>query len=235
MYNKYRVSVVIVAAGKSKRMENKNKQFILLEDKPVLAHTLYNFENNKFIDSIVLVTQEEQKDYCMQNIINRYKIEKLFSIVSGGNERQESVKNGLKALYGNCDIVLIHDGARPFITDDIINKSIENAINFSAATCAVPVKDTIKTIDENFFIEQTLERNKLFSIQTPQSFKFDTIYSAHLNAEKQNYIGTDDAVLVERIGVSVKIFEGSYQNIKITTPEDLYIAKAILQSRKSKN
>lgn len=232
MYKDLIVGVVIVAAGKSKRMGiGVNKQHIILGDKPVLAHTLKAFDSVASIDRIVIVTSPEELDYCRKDIVEDYKIEKAVDIVTGGEERQHSIFNGLKALKGECDIVITHDGARPFVTEKVIEKSIEEACIYGASACAVPVKDTIKVSDSENFVIDTPDRSRLFAVQTPQTFKFDILYKAHVNALEEGFLGTDDTVLVERIGTRVKLFEGSYENIKITTIEDIYIAKSIFEMR----
>lgn len=233
MYKDLVIGAVIVAAGKSKRMGSGiNKQHIILGEMPVLAHVLITFDNIDSIDRIVVVTGTEDIDYCKENIIKKYNIRKDVKIVSGGDERQYSMFNGLRALNGECDIVITHDGARPFVTSKIIERSVEEAFLYGAAACAVPVKDTIKICDEENFVTGTPDRAKLFVVQTPQTFKFDILYKAHASAAEEGFTATDDTALVERRGARVKLFEGSYENVKITTVEDIYIAEAILKKRK---
>lgn len=232
MYNNLIVGAVIVAAGKSRRM-GCNKLFARIGDMPVLVHTLKVFDRINTVDSIVLVTGSEDLDYCSKDIIEKYGIRKVIEITEGGSERQYSVCNGVKTLKGRCDIIITHDGARPFVTQKIIDTSIEQAYIFDAAACAVPLKDTIKKVDKSNFTVDTPERDSLMAVQTPQTFKYDILYSAHMQALEESFTGTDDTMLVERLGVKVKLFEGSYENIKITTPEDMFIAEAILRYRKS--
>lgn len=233
MYKGLNIGAVVVAAGKGKRMGSQlNKQYLSIEDKPVLAHTLLVLSSVEFIDRIVVVVGEDEIDYCKDNIINRYNIRNASDIIAGGAERQNSMINGLNALKDLCDIVITHDGARPLITTDIIEKSVTEAILYGAAACAVPVKDTIKVSDNENYIIDTPERRRLYAVQTPQTFKYELICKAHDAALKESFIGTDDTVLVERIGTRVKLFEGSYENIKITTPEDVFIAEAIIEYRK---
>lgn len=223
-------SAVIVAAGRGSRMNmDKNKQYIDIKGKPVIARTLQAFEDNRFINEIVLVVNERDILYCKQAIVEEYGFNKVKTLVAGGNHRQESVYNGLCEVSGKCEVVLIHDGARPFVRDECIEDSIHAADEFSAACVAVPVKDTIKISDVGGFIKQTLDRSVLWSIQTPQAFKFDVALKAHRRAIEQGYTGTDDAVLAERLGYKVKLVMGGYDNIKITTQEDLNIAEAIAE------
>lgn len=232
MYKGLMVGAVIVAAGSSSRM-GKNKLYIPIEGTPVLARTISVFHGINTVDRIILVTAAKEIDYCLQNILKKYDMNKDIEIVAGGTERQYSMMNGLNNLKGSCDIVVTHDGARPFVTAEIIEKSIETAYIYKAAACAVPVKDTIKIMDSESFAIDTLDRSKLSAVQTPQTFLFNTIYEAHIKAREEGFTGTDDTVLVERMGVKVKLFEGSYENIKITTPDDIYLSEAILGYRKN--
>jgi 2-C-methyl-D-erythritol 4-phosphate cytidylyltransferase len=222
-------SVIIAAGGKGTRMGTKGgKQFLHIDGKTVLERTVHAFENCDAINEIIIVTVKEDVEKCRYEIIEKCKFSKVVSIVEGGQERQESVYNGLKAINVNCDIVLIHDGARPFVSDKTIKNSIVAAKEHGAVCVAVPVKDTIKMVSD-CFIEKTLERSKLWAIQTPQAFKKSVIIRAHESALKEGFMGTDDAVLAEHIGYKVKIVEGDYFNIKITTREDLAIADAIIK------
>lgn len=226
-----KVAAVITAAGKGTRMHsNKNKQYIELGGIPVLARTIAAFQQNTEVDEIIVVINEEDINYCNNEIIKRYELSKVRSLVSGGAERQNSVYKGLCAIGDSCGIVLIHDGARPFITAESITGSIAAARKFGACGVGVKVKDTIKVSDIDGFVSSTPDRNCLWSIQTPQGFAYEIIMGAHKEAIKKNYIGTDDMVLVEKMGIPVKIIEGSYTNIKLTTPEDLIIGESILES-----
>lgn len=221
-------SAVIVAAGKGTRMNmDVSKQYIEVADKPVLARTIQAFENCRFIHEIILVVNEYDMLYCKQEVIEKFGFRKVKSLVAGGSERQSSVFNGLKEVDKSCDIVLIHDGARPFIEEDTILACTQAALEFKACCAAVPVKDTIKTASEDGFIKQTLNRSELWSVQTPQAFKYNVIMEAHKRAAEECFIGTDDAVLVEKTGIKVKLVKGSYNNIKITTHEDLIFAESI--------
>lgn len=224
-------SAVIVAAGRGTRMNmDINKQYIEIGGTPILARTLQVFQDCTLVSEIVLVINSQDIVYCKQNIIDVYGFDKVKALVSGGDDRQESVFNGLKEVSEECDIVLIHDGARPFVNEDILMTSIDTADELGAACVAVPVKDTIKSADEEGFIKETLDRSTIWSIQTPQTFKYKLALEAHKRADEDGFKGTDDAVLVERLGIKVKLVMGSYYNIKITTKEDLVIADAIAES-----
>jgi 2-C-methyl-D-erythritol 4-phosphate cytidylyltransferase len=224
-------SVVIVAAGKSTRMNmNINKQFIEISGLPVLARTMKVFEDCDLIREVVLVVNEADIVYCKQEIVDRFGFYKVKCIVAGGAKRQESVSKGLSEVDSDCGVVLIHDGARPFVREECIADCINTAYEFGAACVAVPVKDTIKEADRDNFIQSTLDRSSIWAIQTPQGFKREIIMDAHRKAAEDGFSGTDDAVLVERIGVRIKLVMGSYCNIKITTREDLVFAEAIAQA-----
>jgi 2-C-methyl-D-erythritol 4-phosphate cytidylyltransferase len=220
--------VVIPAAGQGKRMKaGKNKQFIELRDQPVIVHTLKVFERDEWCEGIILVINEAEREQ-FNEILKRFSIKKVISMVSGGTERQHSVYNGLKKVK-NSDIVLIHDGARPFITVEKIHELVQAAKEHGAAVVAVPVKDTIKRGIDGY-VHETVERSSLWAVQTPQAFHVSLVLEAHERASLEGYIGTDDASLVERMGKQVKIVEGDYRNIKLTTPDDLLFAQAILSS-----
>ncbi len=224
-------SAVIVAAGRGTRMGSEvKKQYLEICGIPLLARTIKVFESCENIDEIILVIDSNDIIFCKHEIIDRYGFDKVKSIVSGGETRQDSVYNGLQEVDKDCEVVLIHDGARPFIKQDEIISLIEAAREYKACTIATPVKDTIKLVGQDEFIKETLNRNTLWSVQTPQAFLYDTVLAAHHRAMKDDFNGTDDAQLVERMGISVKLVKGSYNNIKITTREDLIIAKAIIEN-----
>ncbi|MDX5474096.1 MAG: 2-C-methyl-D-erythritol 4-phosphate cytidylyltransferase [Bacillaceae bacterium] len=219
--------VIIPAAGQGKRMNaGMNKQFIELNQKPVIIHTLLVFEKDPLCEQVLLVINEQEKE-TFQTLLAKHQITKVKKLVSGGNERQESVYNGLQAAKKD-GIVLVHDGARPFIRQTYIHQLVEKATKTGAAIVAVPVKDTIKKVTNGIAVE-TVERSSLWSVQTPQAFRFSILLDAHEKARQENYLGTDEASLVERIGLDVHIVEGDYENIKLTTQEDLLYANAILQ------
>lgn len=221
--------VVIVAAGQGKRMSaGVNKLLLNLRNKPILAYTLEAFEQSRCIDEIVLVTAEHEMEYCKNEIIGKYNIQKVSKIVAGGSERNISVYNGLKAVEA-CDIILIHDGARPFVSEEIIEQGIHYAKLYGACTCGVTPKDTIKVKDEQGFSVETPNRNSLFSVQTPQCFDYKILLECHERISREKFAVTDDTMAVERYGYKVFLYEGSYKNIKITTPEDLFIGEKFLE------
>ncbi|ABK60992.1 MULTISPECIES: 2-C-methyl-D-erythritol 4-phosphate cytidylyltransferase [Clostridium] len=224
---------IVVAAGKGTRMNTDiNKQFINLKGNPILYYTLKKFQDNTSIDNIVLVLSKDEIGYCVENVLKKYHLDKVTHIVEGGKTRQESVISGLNAVK-DSEIVLIHDGARPFIEDRIIEDGIKYAKLYGASACGVKVKDTIKVIAEDGFSKDTLKREELFSVQTPQCFKYDLILNCHKKALKDNIEVTDDTSVVESYGHRVYLYEGSYNNIKITTPEDLPMGESILENIKT--
>ena len=228
---KTKTFALIPAAGMGRRMgASINKQYLQLGELPIVARTISIFEQAPFIDGIFLVIPEEEIPYCRQHVVEACGFRKVLEIIPGGKERQNSVMNGLNALQRLAqkdDVVLIHDGVRPFITQVLLQESIAVAMNNDGALVAVPVKDTIKTVREGIVVD-TPVRDTLWQAQTPQSFRFDIIHTAHLSAARDGFAGTDDASLVERQGGVVRIVRGDYRNIKITTPEDLVLAEAFL-------
>ncbi|MBR6400835.1 MAG: 2-C-methyl-D-erythritol 4-phosphate cytidylyltransferase [Firmicutes bacterium] len=221
---------MIVAAGSGKRMgADRPKQFLELNGRTILSYTIEAFENSPDIDGIVIVTNAENTDYVKNDIAAPFK--KVKAVVAGGSERQYSVYNGLCALK-DCDVVLIHDGVRPFIGAGCIADITENVRRFGCCVLGVPVKDTIKICDGDGFIESTPDRSLLWQAQTPQAFKYDIIMRAHQKAREDGFLGTDDAMLTERLGYRTKMVRGSYENIKITTPEDMDIGLKILEKVK---
>ena len=223
-------SVIIVAAGSGKRMQrNINKQFIKLNEKEIISHTIDAFYKNKNIDEIIVCIKQEEEEFFKKQILEKNDFKNI-KIAYGGKERQDSVYNGLKLLDEKCDVVLIHDGARPFVSNKTIDTCIEEAKEHKAIVVGVPVKDTIKVIDDSNNIVDTPNRSVLWAVQTPQTFDYNILLNAYEDAFKSGFYGTDDAMLVERIGHKVKMVEGSYNNIKITTKEDLNIGSQILNS-----
>lgn len=234
MYDNYFVSVIVAAAGMSNRMGSKiNKQFIAIDNKPILAHTLEKFEKCKYIDEIIVVSKEEEVEYCRKEIVKKYGFKKVTNIVRGGKERQDSIYNGILALNERTDIVLTHDGARPFVKIESIEDGIRGVIDYGACVIGVPVKDTIKAIDNNNNVHHTPKRDLLWGAQTPQCFWADILKKGYEFASEEGIIGTDDSSLVEKLGHPIKMIMGSYDNIKITTPEDLIIADSLLKDRDS--
>lgn len=224
-----KVCAIILAAGRGKRMGAKvNKQFLLLDGKPILYYTLNAFNSNKNIDEIVLVAAESEIDICKKEVVDKYKFDKVTAIVAGGKERQNSVLNGLKAL-NFCNIVLIHDGARPFVSQKVIDDGIEYAGKYGACACGVKPIDTIKVRNDEGFSSNTLKRDELFAVQTPQSFKYNLIRECHEEIDKLNIMVTDDTMVVERFNNKVYLYDGDYSNVKITTVQDLSIGEQILK------
>ena len=223
-------TVIIAAAGIGKRMGSDTpKQFLQIKGKPVLYYTVDAFEKNDNIDSVVIVTGRESIEYCRKEIVEKYAFKKVKAIVEGGKERQNSVYNALNTITADTDIVLIHDGARPFIMQEDINKVILSVKEYGSAVLAVKSKDTIKIADTDGFVSETPDRSFMWNIQTPQGFGFSVVKEAYDKAGKDGFIGTDDSSLVERLGKRVKLVEGHYTNIKITTKDDLIIAESILE------
>lgn len=224
--------VVIPAAGQGKRMKaGKNKLFLELSGVPIIVYTLRVFDEDPQCTGIILAINPDEEE-MFANLIATYKLKKIKQWVSGGKERQQSVYNGIKVLHVETDIVLVHDGARPFINHALIYQLTEAAMTHGGAVLAVPVKDTIKKATDNIVVE-TVERSSLWAVQTPQAFRVPLLTKAHDIADIEGFLGTDDASLLERINEPVIIIEGEYDNIKITTQEDLYFAEAILQKQRS--
>ncbi|MDA8413991.1 MAG: 2-C-methyl-D-erythritol 4-phosphate cytidylyltransferase [Desulfobacteraceae bacterium] len=227
----FKTFALIPAAGMGKRMgASINKQYLHLDGLPIVARTISVFENSPLIEAIYLVIPAAEIPYCREHVVAACGFRKVVEIVPGGRERQNSVMNGLNAMRLHADdddVVLIHDGVRPLISPRLVRESIDVARNNDGALVAVPAKDTIKTVRDGIVID-TLPREMLWQAQTPQSFRFSTIFDAHRSAEQEGFAGTDDASLVERRGGVVRIVRGDYKNIKITTPEDLVLATAFL-------
>lgn len=215
------IGTVIVGAGHSKRMGT-DKIFLPLGGKPLLAWSVEACQNYKPITQIVIALNKNNMDLG-QRLVAERGWTKVISVCLGGSQRQDSVKAGLKKLK-ECEWIIIHDGARPFLTSDLLETGLEAAKTTGAAVAAVPVKDTIKLSDKDGIIKKTLQRNHLWAVQTPQVFKFDIINQAYKQIDQEV---TDDASLVEKFGGQVKLYHGSYRNIKITTPEDLALAEIL--------
>lgn len=224
-----KVCAIVFAAGQGSRMKAKvNKQFLELREKPVLYYALNKLNNNKYIDEIILVASKKEVQYCKENIVKKFNFNKVKSVVEGGSERKDSVLNGLKKV-SDADIVLIHDGARPFLTDKLIEDGIKYTTQYGAAACGVMPIDTIKLKrDDNFSSKKNLDRQELIAIQTPQVFKYDMIRECHEKLQNSDVNITDDTMVVEYFGHNVYLYEGDYTNIKITRPMDLTIGNEIL-------
>ena len=218
------ISAIVLAGGKGKRMNQPvSKQFINLKGKPILYYTLKKFIDNEKIDKIILVLPKDEIEFCKTQILDKYNL-KVDKIVEGGKERQDSVYNGLKVIE-KSDIVLIHDGARPFVSDRIINEGIKHAKIYGVAAPGVMPKDTIKIKDSKNFSIETPNRSMLVSVQTPQVFKYEYILEGHEKIKKENISVTDDTMVMELLGHRVYLYNGEYTNIKITTPEDLTLGE----------
>lgn len=224
-------TAIVLAAGQGKRMNSKvQKQFLLIKGKPVLYYSLSCFQNSREIEEIIVVTGKESINFCKQEIIEAYGFSKVKAVIAGGRERYDSVYAGLCACE-DSDYVFIHDGARPFLTEDMIRRGKEAVLASGACVIGMPSKDTIKIADENGMVASTPSRSLVWNIQTPQIFSYTAIREAYERARQQNMADiTDDAMVMERFGnMKIKLVEGSYENIKITTPEDILVAEKILE------
>jgi len=232
MYDGNKTAAIIPAAGTGSRMNSGiSKQYIIIDQIPVLARTLKVFNENKYIDEIILIINENDIEFCQENIINKYNISKIKKIVPGGSERQDSCASGVKSLSKDIVYVLIHDGARPFLTDDIIGSTLKSVKEYGVCCTCIPVKDTIKVVDDEANIIDTPPRRSLYAAQTPQGFKCDILKNIYAKAEYEKYTATDDVQIAEHYGYVPHMVKGSYENIKITTKEDLYMAEGILKGR----
>ena len=228
-----RTLAIILAGGTGKRMGTPtNKQFLHLENKPIIVHTLQVFEECRPVDGIYLVVNQKDLPVIQEEILETYRFNKLVKIVIGGRLRQDSVRNGLEAIDPPCDIVIIHDGARPFVSPSFVEKGIYLMEMYDAIIPALQVKDTIKVISKEGFVVKTLERDSLWHVQTPQTFKYELILKAYKEGMAKKLYGYDDATFLEMMGRKVKVIEGSPYNMKITTPEDLVLAKGLLSQLK---
>ena len=226
------IQAIIPTAGIGKRLKTDlPKPLVELCGKPLCVHTLEVFERSPVIDSVVLVGHADHL-FELGNIVKQYQLKKVTKIVAGGKTRCESVANGLAVLDKDADIVVVHDGARPLVSLKTISDAVALCQDSEAVVVAVPVKSTIKKINKkNLLVEETLNRDDLWEIQTPQVFKKDILIKAH--KQKKGNVPTDDAMMVEQLGVRVKVLSGDYKNIKITTQEDLTIAEAFCSLRKT--
>ncbi|MDE0084364.1 MAG: 2-C-methyl-D-erythritol 4-phosphate cytidylyltransferase [Candidatus Poribacteria bacterium] len=224
-----KISVLIPAAGQGKRMESSvKKPYLMLDEKPILSHTIDRFEQNSVIDEIFVIVDQSDFTVCREKALAPFRYRKVRELVAGGETRQASVFNGLRALSDDVDFVVVHDGVRPFIDDKIIFECLEAAAECGAAVSAVPVKETIKVANEELFVDHTPQREQLWQVQTPQVFRKSLIVEAHKKAIHDRIDAPDDAALVENLGSPIKLVMGSYKNVKLTTPEDLRIAETLL-------
>ncbi|GFP27662.1 2-C-methyl-D-erythritol 4-phosphate cytidylyltransferase [Candidatus Hakubella thermalkaliphila] len=208
-----------------------SKQLIPLRGKPIIVYTLLAFEEATLVDEVVLVVNKGVMGYYERNIIERYGIKKVKRIVAGGVTRQESVYNGLQKVSEQTKIVAIHDGARPLVTPELIDRSIQSLGDKSGLVVSIPVQDTIKIVGRDQVIKETPDRRRIWAAQTPQVFPLEIIRKAHEMARADGFVGTDDGSLVERVGLEVSVMLGSKENIKITTPLDLTMAQVIMSRR----
>ncbi len=231
------IAAIVAAAGVGVRMGNAiSKPYLLLAGRPILAHTLAVFEHIKEIREVALVVHPEELDFCQEKVISAYGFKKVLRLVPGGKERQDSVYNALKALKNEdeLEIVLVHDGVRPFVTPEQICRVIQAARSHGAAILGLPAQDTLKTVTPEGEIRQTLERRDIWQIQTPQAFQAPLLRRAFVEAYSRHFYGTDEASLVEALKHPVVVVPGSPLNLKITTPEDLTLAEAILPIMRKK-
>ena len=236
-----RAAAIVLAAGQGKRMKsNIQKQFLILNGKPLIWYALDEFEKSQMINDVILVTGKEAIEYCRDEIVKKYGFSKVRAVISGGKERYHSVYEGLKSLesiltYKEGDIVLVHDGARPFVDESMIERIISDVRICGATAAGMPSKDTVKLSDENGYASVTPKRSSVWTIQTPQGFDYRLIRKAYdkmMSCEEYQNDITDDAMVVETMtDYKVKLTEGSYKNIKVTTPEDMDIAAAFLNKK----
>ena len=235
MESKYSCTAVVLAAGQGRRMgTDLPKQFLPLCGKPVLWYSLNCFQNSGLTDRIVLVTGKEWIGYCEEEIVQKYGLSKVKTITEGGENRYDSVYNGLKAC-ADTEFVMIHDGARPFITDEILRRGLLGAEKTGACVIGMPSKDTVKIADQEGFIKETPQRSSVWIIQTPQVFRYSLIREAYRRIMESGTVNvTDDAMVVEQtLGTKISLAEGSYENLKVTTPDDLLKCRAIVEGTKS--
>ena len=220
------ISTLIPAAGEGSRMAMKvKKPYLTLAQKPILAHTIQRFEENSAVDEIFVIVNEADVEACQATVLAPYAFQKVQALVAGGASRQMSVYNGMCALSTDVDFVIVHDGVRPFVTNETIFACLAAADEWGAAVAAVPVKETIKVANAAGFIAETPVRDRLWTVQTPQVFRKSLLEEAHRTAQERRYTATDDAALVEQLGAAVKLVQGQETNLKITTPVDLRIAE----------
>lgn len=225
-------AAIVLAAGQGKRMQSHvQKQFLLLNGRPLITYALEAFENSP-VDQIILVAGPDEIRYCQEEIAEKYGFSKVTKVIAGGRERYHSVYEGLKAAEG-AEYVLIHDGARPLLDQEMISRSLEGAKEYGACVVGMPVKDTIKTSGADGFVESTPDRSALWQVQTPQAFYYPWILEAYkklfYREEYQQGVTDDGMVLESMTAHKVKLIEGSYFNIKVTTPEDMAVAEALLE------
>jgi len=220
---------VIAAAGTGSRMKSKiNKQYLLLNNRPVLSYSVDVFERCDLVDEIIIVAHPNETEYCKREIVQKMGYHKVRKVIPGGKERQDSVWAGLIELADDTDFVAVHDGARPLLTLDLINQLLKEAQKWGAAIPGIFARDTLKMVDRDGFVANTLDRSIVAFIQTPQVFRYKELFMAYQKAREENFYSTDDSALFEKYIGRVKVVPGNYNNLKITTKEDLIIAQALL-------
>ena len=225
------VTAIFPAAGASRRMNNfggTNKNLLELRGEPILIRTLKTFSKVERVNFLIVIVAAHEVA-AVEKLLNATPELKPWRVTVGGSERQYSIANGLKLLPDDAEIILVHDAARPLVTARTINAVIDAAETFGGAIAAVPAKDTIKVVDAQGFVKHTPPRAELVAVQTPQGFRRKILLTAYERAAQENFLGTDDASLVERIGGRVKVVAGGYDNIKVTTPEDIAVAETLLK------
>ncbi len=223
---------LVPAAGQGKRMGGAHsKPYLLLEGKPILAHTLLELQRCPLVDEVVLIVERGEIERARASVVEAFRLQKVGAILAGGVQRQDSVWEGLKTVQDDCDLVMVHDGVRPFISQEMLARAIQGAVDCGASIAAVPAKDTVKLVSAQNVVLTTPDRKSIFLVQTPQTFKRDILVRAYRQAMEDGFYATDEASLVERLGLPVRVVEGSYENIKITTPEDLVVGEMILRKR----
>ena len=225
-----KTAAVIPAAGSGLRMGGEQaKQFLDLDGRPLLAVSLAPFQHCLRVDAIFVVVPPGEVDYCQVEIVERFGLNKVKRVVPGGKRRQDSVRLGLEATKGEYGLVLIHDGVRPLVDEALIEGVLEKANTYRAVICGLPPKETVKEINDGSEVVRTYERKRLWLVQTPQVFRFQDILGAHHRALHEGWEeATDDSVLVERLGIPIKVIKGAEKNIKVTTPQDLELARFLL-------
>ena len=224
-----KISAIIPAAGRGTRIGSPTpKQFLFLNGKPILNHTLEVFERSGIIDSLGLVGPEQEVKTTLAQWLETSSI--VTQVVAGGEKRQDSVFNGFQALDKDTDIVVVHDGVRPFVTVEMILESVDAAKRHGAAIVAVPIGDTLKKVNPGGFVECTVDRERIWKVQTPQAFQYGVLHKAFQKAAADSFHGTDEGSLIERMGGEIKIVSGSELNIKITRREDLVLGESILNN-----
>jgi 2-C-methyl-D-erythritol 4-phosphate cytidylyltransferase len=224
---------IIPAGGVGKRMGGGiPKQYLLLTDIPILAITLRTFQHSPEVDEIVLIVPEADMTEVRQSIVEKYSLSKVGFILSGGAERQDSVQQGLQMLNDEHEIIVIHDAVRPFVSENLISRAVAAAREFGAVTVGVPAKDTVKKVTAEGWVKKTVAREGLWLTQTPQVFRRSIILAAYKKAAADGFYGTDDAGLVERMGIPVRMIPGENDNIKLTTSEDLLLGECIIRCSK---